>query len=111
MRRYLSHVMNVAMPTKDCLELVNELLEPIMKAKSERSLTRQEVCLSIYIQNKSHHSGKNLLKMRVVYSYLAHRKISLGLYGVTLYGFVQLVIEKLDLYIMYIDYLGKYSLV
>ncbi|CAK9315428.1 unnamed protein product [Citrullus colocynthis] len=40
--RYLSHVMNVAMPAKDCLELVNELLEPIMKAKSERSLTRQE---------------------------------------------------------------------
>lgn len=102
--------MNVAMPTKDCLELVNELLEPIMKAKSERSLTRQEVCLSTYIQIRDH-SGKNLLKMRVVYSYLAHRKISLGLYGVTLYGFVQLVIEKLDLYIMYIDYLGKYSLV
>ncbi|XP_022943284.1 uncharacterized protein LOC111448102 [Cucurbita moschata] len=40
--RYLSHVMNVATPTKDCLELVNELLEPIMKAKSEKSLTRQE---------------------------------------------------------------------
>lgn len=46
MRRYLSHVMNVATPTKDCLELVNELLEPIMKAKSEKILTRQEVCLS-----------------------------------------------------------------
>ncbi|XP_027940436.1 uncharacterized protein LOC114194437 isoform X1 [Vigna unguiculata] len=40
--RYLLHVMNVATPTKDCLELVRELLEPLIKAKSERSLTRQE---------------------------------------------------------------------
>ncbi|KAM3684561.1 hypothetical protein ACJW31_11G053000 [Castanea mollissima] len=40
--RYLSHVMNVATPTKDCLELVNELLVPIIKARSEKSLTRQE---------------------------------------------------------------------
>nr|XP_023872357.1 ankyrin repeat-containing protein BDA1-like [Quercus suber] len=40
--KYLSHVMNVATPTKDCLELVNELLVPIIKAKSEKSLTRQE---------------------------------------------------------------------
>ncbi|KAK9995441.1 hypothetical protein SO802_020127 [Lithocarpus litseifolius] len=41
--RYLSHVMNVVTPTKDCLELVNELLVPIIKARSEKSLTRQEV--------------------------------------------------------------------
>ncbi|XVF31964.1 hypothetical protein REPUB_Repub17cG0040800 [Reevesia pubescens] len=40
--RYLLHVMNVATPTKDCLELVNELLVPILKARSEKSLTRQE---------------------------------------------------------------------
>ncbi|KAK9285459.1 hypothetical protein L1049_024652 [Liquidambar formosana] len=40
--RYLSHVMNVPTPTKDCLELVYELLVPIIKARSERSLTRQE---------------------------------------------------------------------
>ncbi|CAN0927267.1 hypothetical protein LINGRAHAP2_LOCUS35800 [Linum grandiflorum] len=40
--RYLSHVMNVATPTKDCLELVNELLIPILKARSEKNLTRQE---------------------------------------------------------------------
>ncbi|XP_061344092.1 uncharacterized protein LOC133290055 [Gastrolobium bilobum] len=40
--RYLSHVMNVATPTKDCLELVRELLEPLIKARSDRSLTRQE---------------------------------------------------------------------
>ncbi|KAI5339991.1 hypothetical protein L3X38_019265 [Prunus dulcis] len=40
--RYLSHVMNVATPTKDCLQLVNELLVPILKAKSEKCLTRQE---------------------------------------------------------------------
>ncbi|XP_057440849.1 uncharacterized protein LOC130732865 [Lotus japonicus] len=40
--RYLLHVMNVATPTKDCLELVRELLEPLIKARNERSLTRQE---------------------------------------------------------------------
>lgn len=45
--RYLLHVMNVATPTKDCLELVNELLVPILKARSEKSLTRQEVRLPI----------------------------------------------------------------
>ena len=43
--RYLSHVMDVATPTKDCLELVNELLVPIIKARSEKCLTRQEVWL------------------------------------------------------------------
>ncbi|KAL4588872.1 hypothetical protein LXL04_001769 [Taraxacum kok-saghyz] len=41
--RYLSHVMNVATPTKDCLELIYELLVPVMKARTERRLTRQEV--------------------------------------------------------------------
>lgn len=40
--RYLSYIMDVATPTKDCLELVYELLVPVMKARSERSLTRQE---------------------------------------------------------------------
>ncbi|CAN1169591.1 hypothetical protein LINPERHAP2_LOCUS28492 [Linum perenne] len=40
--RYLSHVMNVATPTNDCLELVNELLVPILKARSEKNFTRQE---------------------------------------------------------------------
>ena len=30
--------MNVATPTKDCLELVNELLVPIIKARSDKSL-------------------------------------------------------------------------
>ncbi|XP_011008188.1 PREDICTED: uncharacterized protein LOC105113635 [Populus euphratica] len=40
--RYLSRVMDVALPKKDCLELVNELLVPIMKARSEKSLTVQE---------------------------------------------------------------------
>eukprot|EP00257_Ricinus_communis_P019201 XP_015578120.1 uncharacterized protein LOC8288297 isoform X1 [Ricinus communis] len=43
--RYLSHVMNAATPTKDCLELVNELLVPIIKARGEKSLTRQEKSL------------------------------------------------------------------
>ncbi|XP_010036107.1 uncharacterized protein LOC104425188 isoform X1 [Eucalyptus grandis] len=40
--RYLSQVMNVATPTKGCLELVNELLVPITKTKGEKNLTRQE---------------------------------------------------------------------
>ncbi|KAF5202526.1 Pesticidal crystal cry8ba protein [Thalictrum thalictroides] len=40
--RYLSFVMNVATPTMDCLETVYELLVPVVKARSERSLTRQE---------------------------------------------------------------------
>ncbi|AED95650.1 portal protein [Arabidopsis thaliana] len=40
--RYLSHVMNVATPTKTCLQLVHELLVPILMARSEKSLTRQE---------------------------------------------------------------------
>ncbi|KAG8386685.1 hypothetical protein BUALT_Bualt03G0174700 [Buddleja alternifolia] len=40
--RYLSYVMNVATPTKDCLELLNELLVPVLKARNERNLTRQE---------------------------------------------------------------------
>ncbi|CAA3027510.1 Hypothetical predicted protein [Olea europaea subsp. europaea] len=40
--RYLSHVMDVATPRKDCLEFMHELLVPIIKARNERSLTRQE---------------------------------------------------------------------
>ncbi|PSS05886.1 Cytoplasmic dynein 2 heavy chain like [Actinidia chinensis var. chinensis] len=40
--RYLSYVVNVATPTKDCLELVYELLEPVIKERSEKILTRQE---------------------------------------------------------------------
>lgn len=39
--------MHVATPTKDCMELVNELLVPIIKARSERCLTRQEVSLFV----------------------------------------------------------------
>ncbi|OEL33227.1 hypothetical protein BAE44_0005757 [Dichanthelium oligosanthes] len=41
--RYLSYIMNVAIPTKDCLELIYELLLPVMKAREDRTLTRQEV--------------------------------------------------------------------
>ncbi|GAB2285161.1 hypothetical protein Dimus_019614 [Dionaea muscipula] len=40
--RYLSFVMNVATPTKDCLGLVGDLLLPVIKARSERRLNRQE---------------------------------------------------------------------
>ncbi|XP_024318268.1 uncharacterized protein LOC100844890 isoform X2 [Brachypodium distachyon] len=40
--RYLSFIMNVATPTKDCLELTYNLLLPVMKARNDRTLTRQE---------------------------------------------------------------------
>ncbi|KAK6157072.1 hypothetical protein DH2020_011320 [Rehmannia glutinosa] len=35
--RFLSYVMNVATPTKDCLELLHELLVPVLKARSQRN--------------------------------------------------------------------------
>ncbi|KAK7288604.1 hypothetical protein RIF29_02070 [Crotalaria pallida] len=47
--KYLLHVMNVETPTKDCLELVRELLEPLIKVRSERSFTRRK--LSILVQH------------------------------------------------------------
>ncbi|KAG2656784.1 hypothetical protein PVAP13_1KG104700 [Panicum virgatum] len=40
--RYLSYIMNVAIPTKDCLVLIHELLLPVLKAREDRTLTRQE---------------------------------------------------------------------
>ncbi|KAG1326740.1 hypothetical protein COCNU_01G006740 [Cocos nucifera] len=40
--RYLSYIMNIATPTKDCLELIYELLLPIIRARDEKILTRQE---------------------------------------------------------------------
>uniref|UniRef100_J3LAL3 MHD1 domain-containing protein n=1 Tax=Oryza brachyantha TaxID=4533 RepID=J3LAL3_ORYBR len=40
--RYLSYILNIATPTKDCLELTYELLLPVMKARDDRTLTRQE---------------------------------------------------------------------
>ncbi|KAK4342191.1 hypothetical protein RND71_038007 [Anisodus tanguticus] len=43
--RYLSYVIDVATPTKDCLELIYELLVPVMKARSDKSMTRQEKSL------------------------------------------------------------------
>lgn len=42
-RRYLTHVMHVATPTKDCLELVHELLAPVLQASADDAITRQEV--------------------------------------------------------------------
>lgn len=35
--------MEIATPTEDCLVLINELLQPIFKARDENSLSRQEV--------------------------------------------------------------------
>ncbi|KAK1292612.1 hypothetical protein QJS10_CPB17g00329 [Acorus calamus] len=43
--RYLSYILNVATPTKDCLDLVHELLLPVVKARGENCLTRQEKSL------------------------------------------------------------------
>ncbi|GER26185.1 maturase K [Striga asiatica] len=44
--RYLSYVMDVATPTADCLDLVHDLLQPvIIKGKNKQSLSHQEVRL------------------------------------------------------------------
>ncbi|XP_039124008.1 uncharacterized protein LOC120260571 isoform X2 [Dioscorea cayenensis subsp. rotundata] len=40
--RYLSCVMAIATPTKDCLDLIYNLLLPVIKARSDKSLNRQE---------------------------------------------------------------------
>ncbi|XP_021776496.1 uncharacterized protein LOC110740316 [Chenopodium quinoa] len=40
--RYLLYVMKVATPTKECLELVLDLLMPVIKARGEKRLNRQE---------------------------------------------------------------------
>ncbi|PKA58615.1 hypothetical protein AXF42_Ash008902 [Apostasia shenzhenica] len=40
--RYLSYIMNVATPTKECLELICVLLLPVLKARDGKCLTRQE---------------------------------------------------------------------
>ncbi|CAA0816274.1 Unknown protein [Striga hermonthica] len=50
--RYLSYVLNVATPTKDCLELLHELLVPVLKARSERNLTRQEKSILLDCENQ-----------------------------------------------------------
>ncbi|GFP85845.1 hypothetical protein PHJA_000728300 [Phtheirospermum japonicum] len=42
--RYLSYVMDVATPTADCLDVVHELLQPVViKGKTKHSLSHQEV--------------------------------------------------------------------
>ncbi|CAO2813042.1 unnamed protein product [Amaranthus hypochondriacus] len=43
--RYLLYVMKVATPTKDCLELILDLLVPVVKARGEKTLNRQEKSL------------------------------------------------------------------
>ncbi|MCO5591361.1 hypothetical protein L7F22_045343 [Adiantum nelumboides] len=40
--RYLSHVMEIATPTADCLLLIHDLLYPIVSVQDQASLTRQE---------------------------------------------------------------------
>lgn len=61
--RYLSHVMSVATPTKDCLELVHQLLVPVIKARSEKTLTRQEVYIGFKIPT---------IRPRVLLSHICH---------------------------------------
>lgn len=42
--RYLSYVMDVATPTKDCLDIVHDLLLPVlMKGNRKSVLSHQEV--------------------------------------------------------------------
>ncbi|CAM0946286.1 unnamed protein product [Alopecurus aequalis] len=50
--RYLSYIMNVATPTKDCLELTYELLLPVLKARNDRTLTRQERSLLLDCEDR-----------------------------------------------------------
>nr|CAB3449233.1 unnamed protein product [Digitaria exilis] len=50
--RYLSYIMNVAIPTKDCLELIYELLLPVMKAREDRTLTRQERSIMLHCEDR-----------------------------------------------------------
>jgi hypothetical protein len=62
--RYLSYIMNVAIPTKDCLELIYELIVPVTKAREDRTLTRQEVSskFSLYIIAKLGELGDKIAK-------------------------------------------------
>lgn len=48
--RYLSYLMNIATPTMECLGLLYELLIPVIKARTEKCLTRQEVSLFNFLQ-------------------------------------------------------------
>jgi hypothetical protein len=41
--RYLSSIMDVATPTEDCLVLIHDLLVPVVSARDENTLSRQEV--------------------------------------------------------------------
>lgn len=40
--RYLSSIMDVATPTEDCLVLIHDLLVPVVSARDENTLSRQE---------------------------------------------------------------------
>lgn len=59
--RYLSYIMDVATPTADCLNLVHDLLMPVvMKGNSRSTLSHQEVCLNFYFYlSTSNHNEKN----------------------------------------------------
>ncbi|XP_024364609.1 uncharacterized protein [Physcomitrium patens] len=48
--RYLACIMEIATPTQDCLVLINELLEPIIKARDEKSLNRQEKRILVEVE-------------------------------------------------------------
>ncbi|KAJ0988181.1 hypothetical protein J5N97_006537 [Dioscorea zingiberensis] len=50
--RYLSCIMAIATPTKDCLELVYNLLLPVIKARNDKSLNRQERSIFLDCEEK-----------------------------------------------------------
>ncbi|KAG0598827.1 hypothetical protein M758_12G103500 [Ceratodon purpureus] len=50
--RYLACVMEIATPTEDCLVLINELLQPIFKARDENALSRQEKRILVEVEEQ-----------------------------------------------------------
>ncbi|XP_024361658.1 uncharacterized protein [Physcomitrium patens] len=50
--RYLACIMEIATPTEDCLVLIHELLEPIIKARDENSLNRQEKRILVEVEEQ-----------------------------------------------------------
>ncbi|XP_057834399.1 uncharacterized protein LOC131044935 isoform X2 [Cryptomeria japonica] len=53
--RYLSCIMDVATPTKDCFDLLYELLVPIIKARDENTLNRQEKRMLVDSEDQLEH--------------------------------------------------------
>lgn len=58
--------MEIATPTEDCLVLIHELLEPIIKARDENSLNRQEVAWQSMISDNMSIAFQVLYRIRIV---------------------------------------------